>query len=86
MNDLVKSVDGAAWVSSKALSDKFGKVHSKVLIDIKKLHCSEGFRDANFRPSSFTTSQNKVLPHYEITRNGFAFLRMGWPGAKAGQW
>jgi len=86
MKDLVKFVGGEIIASSKDVAEKFGKVHRNVLIDIKRLECSDEFREHNFLLSSYTSSQNKTLPCYEITRDGFAFLCMGFTGKKAAQW
>lgn len=86
MDSLVTVSNGQVMVSSKDVAGKFGKVHRKVIIDIEKLHCSDEFRLANFRTSSYTSSQNKVLPSYDITRDGFAFLCMGFTGKQAGEW
>jgi len=84
--DLVVVQNGKLVVSSKIIADKFGKVHRKVLRDIENLHCSDEFREANFGTSSYISKQNKVLPSYDITRDGFAFLCMGFEGKKAGNW
>ena len=86
MNDLVKISSGKAMVSSKDVAGKFAKVHRNVIRDIEKLGCSPEFRALNFVPSLYTSSQNKVLPCYEITRDGFAFLCMGFTGKEAGKW
>lgn len=86
MNSLVRRADNTALVSSKDLADKFGKKHSKVLRDVRDLHCSDEFREANFGLTTYTTVQNKKVVHYEITRDGFAFLCMGWTGPEAGSW
>ena len=48
-------------------------------------HCSEQFRASNFGPSSYLSEQNKELPVYEMTKDGFSFLAMGYTGEKAGQ-
>ena len=86
MNDLVKIVNGKPVVSSKDIADKFGKTHRKVMRDIKEMSCSNEFRAANFGPSSYTSPQNKVFPCMTMTKNGFAFLCMGFTGKKAANW
>jgi Rha family phage regulatory protein len=57
-----------------------------VLRDIENLDCSEGFRALNFEPSSYLSKQNKELPKYYITQNGFSFLVMGYTGKLAAQY
>lgn len=83
---LVQISDGRLVTTSLAISNHFGKKHAHVLRDIENLDCSQEFRESNFGLSSYTTSQNKKLPMYEITRDGFVFLCMGFTGAQAAQW
>lgn len=83
MNDLVTISNGKAMVSSKDIADKFGKVHRNVIRDIENLGCSDEFRLLNFERSSYTSVQNKVLANYSMTKDGFAFLCMGFTGEKA---
>ena len=86
MNELVAVVGGKPVVSSKDIADKFGKVHRNVMRDIANLDCSDSFRMLNFEQSSYTSKQNKVLKCYMMTRDGFAFLCMGFTGKEAAQW
>lgn len=72
--------------TSLAVSHHFGKKHKNIIQAIEQLECSQSFRELNFKLTSYTTSQNKSLPMYEITRDGFMFLCMGFTGAAAAQW
>lgn len=72
--------------TSLAISHHFNRKHGHVLRDIQNLECSPDFRESNFGLSSYTTSQGKQLPMYEITRDGFSFLCMGFTGAQAAAW
>lgn len=72
--------------TSLAISNHFGKKHAHILRDIENLECSDEFRESNFGLSSYTSTQNKKLPMYEITRDGFVFLCMGFTGSAAAQW
>jgi|TARA_R110000796_G_scaffold231098_1_gene348935 Rha family phage regulatory protein len=83
---LVKNLDGELKTTSKIVADVFGKAHRHVLVSINELKCSEKFRCANFRLSYYTSPQNKKLECYEMTRDGFAILCMGFTGAKAMKW
>lgn len=76
---------GKDVTTSLIVADVFGKEHDKVCRDIRNLSCSDQFRVANFGDSSYLTSQGKELPMYEITKDGFSFLVMGYTGAKAGE-
>ena len=86
MTELIKMQDGKAIVSSKDIADKFGKIHRDVMKGIKVLNCSDDFRVRNFSQSVYTSDQNKKLPCYNITRDGFVFLCMGFTGARAADW
>ncbi|MBF0802916.1 MULTISPECIES: Rha family transcriptional regulator [unclassified Neisseria] len=83
---LVRLSGNRLITTSLAVSNHFGKKHAHVLRDIENLDCSDEFRESNFGLSSYTTSQNKKLPMYEITRDGFVFLCMGFTGTQAAQW
>lgn len=72
--------------TSLAVSQHFNKKHQHILEAIRNLECSPEFGASNFRLSSYTTSQGKQLPMYEITRDGFSFLCMGFTGAVAAAW
>jgi Rha family phage regulatory protein len=56
------------------VAEVFGKEHKNVLRDIETLSCSEEFRESNFGLSSYVSSQNKTLPMYQMTKDGFSFL------------
>ena len=81
----VYEVNGVETTNSKNVADVFGKDHRHVLRDIDKLDCSNDFRESNFGLSSYISKQNKELPCVEMTRDGFAFLCMGYTGKKAAQ-
>ena len=86
MNELVKSEKGKLSTTSKIVSDVFSKVHRNIMRDIEALECSEEFRAHNFEQSYYLTSQNKKLKCYNITKDGFYFLCMGFTGKKAAKW
>lgn len=68
---------------SLMIAEKFEKSHFHVLRDIEELECSEEFRESNFGLSSYRSTQNKELPKYLITQDGFSFLVMGYTGKEA---
>ncbi len=83
---LVRLSGNRLITTSLAVSNHFSKKHKHVLEAIERLECSREFREPNFRPTSYITSQGKKLPMYEITRDGFMFLCMGFTGAAAARW
>jgi anti-repressor protein len=76
---------GQDITTSLKVAEVFGKDHDKVCRDIRALSCSDQFRAANFGDSSYVTMQGKELPMYEMTKDGFSFLVMGYTGERAGQ-
>lgn len=86
MSDLVLITDGKPTANSKAIADFFNKNHRDVLRDIANLECSDEFRERNFALSSYRSLQNKKLPCYEMTKDGFCFLAMGFTGKEAAKW
>lgn len=87
MNELITVVNGKPVVTSKQVAEHFGKTHRHVLRDIaKELETAGEFGETNFGLTSYTSSQNKVLPCYEMTRDGFSLVAMGFTGEKAQQW
>lgn len=87
MNDLVfQNSKGNDVTTSLIVAEVFGKEHSKVMRDIENLSCSESFRVANFGYTPYTHPQNgQVYHYYEMTKDGFSFLVMGYTGSKAGE-
>ena len=93
MNQLVTSsmvqvLHGDVKTTSLQVAEFFGKNHKDVLKAIKNLECSEGFRQRNFAPTTNSValpgfSGERQDPAYEITRDGFAFLGMGFTGKEA---
>lgn len=78
--------DGQLITNSLMVAKYFGKRHDTVLLKISNLKCSTTFRLHNFMESSYLNKQKKSQPMYQITRDGFAFLGMGFTGQKAAYW
>jgi len=86
VNDLVSLYNGQPMVDSLKISEKFGKVHGDVLRSIRELECSDEFRVCNFAESTFINKQGREYPCSMMTKDGFAFLCMGFTGKKAAAW
>lgn len=72
--------------TSLAIANHFNKRHKNILRDIEKLECSEKFRRLNFEPIFLKDQYRRDLRAYEITRDGFVFLVMGFTGHQASIW
>lgn len=85
MNTLVIITDQKAVTTSLIVADAFEKQHKDILRAITRLECSEEFTERNFAPSGYKDSTGRSLPMYNITRDGFSFLAMGFTGKKAAE-
>lgn len=76
-----------ATTTSLLVADMFGKRHDHVVRDIRKL-ISDLPEDSlpNFGERDYTDDRGKVWPMYEISRDGFSLLAMGFTGKKALEW
>ncbi len=82
----LKFEDQQITCSSLDVADHFDKQHKNVLKSIRNLECSQEFTELNFQPSEYTDPTGRKLESYKITRDGFAFLAMGFTGKKAAAW
>lgn len=89
-SSIVTVTRGNPITTSVVVAEKFGKRHADVLRAIENLDCSDGFRQRNFALTSHEVIQpnggTRELPAFEITRDGFSFLAMGFTGKEAAVW
>lgn len=85
MNDLVVLVGGVPMVDSVLVAKKFSKEHRDVLRALKNLDCSDDFKLRNFAQGTYVV-RNTEYPMYNMTRDGFTFLCMGFTGKEAAKW
>ncbi|WP_274882454.1 Rha family transcriptional regulator [Vibrio harveyi] len=84
--DLVFVSQTNALVTDSFLVAKyFGKQHKNVLQKISMLDCSHEFTKLNFQlcHKNNELQNNKLQPFYQMTKDGFMFLVMGFTGKKA---
>lgn len=75
-----------AVTTSIAVANYFQKQHKDVLRKIRSLECSPAFTTANFCAVMVNTMagfDERETEAYEMTRNGFIFLVMGFTGKRA---
>lgn len=70
-------------VTSLQIAESFNKAHRNVLRDIKNIECSSEFKESNFVASSYKNTRGKVIPIFNVTRDGFSILAMGYTGKEA---
>ena len=83
--------DRQAVCSSLDVAAHFNKKHLHVLRDIKQLknyfnESKIGFVEKNFHPVTYTDPKGEARPAYNLTRDGFTLLAMGFTGAEALRW
>ena len=89
MEDLIKIVNGKMLVNSKQIADKFEIKggHRYILSAIRKVIEKSGeFGQQKYLLSSYVSEQNKVLPCYDMDRDGFVLLAMGLESKQAFEW
>jgi Rha family phage regulatory protein len=86
---VITGKNGQNVTTSLIVAEVFEKEHKHVIRDIKNLACSNEFIESNFgliqRISDLGHGRTRQDPYYEMTKDGFAFLVMGYTGAKAAQ-
>lgn len=85
-DDAVVLKNGRAITTSQYVAMVFSKRHSDVLRTIKELDCSNDFSQRNFASATYIDAQGKPRPMYEMTKDGFTFLVMGFTGPEAARY
>lgn len=71
--------------TSLKVAEAFGKLHKDVLRKIQTLDCSPEFNQRNFAPVEYVDAKGEKRAAYEMTKDGFMFLVMGFTGKAAAQ-
>jgi len=84
----VKLVDGHATTTSTAVAEFFGKRHDDVLKRIRETiaDAPDDFNARNFAAVEYTDGKGEKRPSYQLTRDGFVLLAMGFTGKAALAW
>lgn len=86
MENLVfQNQQGRDVTTSLIVAQVFGKEHKNVMRDIENLSCSSTFNRLNFERITYRDARNREQYAYEMTKDGFSFLVMGYTGDKAGE-
>lgn len=78
--------DNRLRTTSRVVAKHFGKRHDNVLRDIRALECPPEFHLLNFEEREFKDHRGQMYPEFEMTRDGFTILSMGFTGGKAMEW
>lgn len=84
---ILKNENGQVLASSREVAEKFGKNHNHVLRDIDKLISDCPKLDSEmFIESTYKNSRGKVYRCFNMNRDGFSLLSMGFTGKEALEW
>lgn len=84
MNNLVTiNQNNQAITTSLMVAETFNKQHKNIIQAIQKLEIPQDFNRLNFQPVKYVDKKGEERPMYEITRDGFTLLAMGFTGSKA---
>lgn len=88
MNSLINITqnNGQLVVSSKEVSDNFGKEHRNVLRNIDDLIHTSNAAAGNFIRTTYRGGNGHMNPVYLMNRDGFTLLVMGFTGPGATEW
>ena len=82
----VNNFNGVLTVSSLQVAKDFGKQHKHVLEAIENIKAENSAVISMFIESTYKAGTGKKYKCYEITRDGFSLLVMGFTGKKALEW
>ena len=85
---ILKEENGQVLASSREVAEKFGKRHDSVLRDIDNLIKSDStiLWSEMFRETTYTNSRGKNYRCFDMNRDGFSLLCMGFTGKEALEW
>ncbi|EDO7211735.1 hypothetical protein GJO37_06290 [Campylobacter coli] len=78
-------VDNAVYTTSLSVAEVFNKNHKNIIRKINEFP-KDNFTKLNFEPSKYIDSTGRILPCYNLTRDAFSLLVMGFTGEKAYKW
>jgi len=83
---IITDTNGQLTVSSLQVARDFGKEHKHVLEAIENIKAENSAVTPMFIESTYKAGTGKNYKCYELTRDGFSLLVMGFTGKKALEW
>ena len=83
--NVVNAHNGVASTTSLKVAEVFGKKHCDVLRSIASLEMPDSFNQRNFAFVEYVDQKGEKRPMYNMTRDGFVLLVMGFTGKQAMQ-
>lgn len=84
--EVITDINNIPITTTLMVADKFGKRHDNVLRDVKNLDIPRKIHRLNFEEISYTDSYGRKQPYFEMTKDGFMLLVMGFHGKSAMKW
>ena len=81
----VEIVDGKPVTNTRVIASYFEREHRHVRMAVERLDCSPSFNTSNFLRITYIDQRNRKQEMFNVTRDGFMFLAMGFTGPKAAQ-
>ncbi len=92
INPKLKVINNHAYANSLDLAKHFQKSHDRVLKDIRytisslNSEQSSEFSLVNFDEREYKNSRGQIFPMFNLSRDGFALVAMGFTGREALKW
>lgn len=87
MNEIIiNNNDGTLTVPSTQIAENFGKRHCDVIRSIEDIKTQNSVVTPMFIEGTYQAGTGKNYKYYELTRDGFSLLVMGFTGKKALDW
>ena len=87
MNEItITNNNGSLTVSSVQVAENFGKQHKNVIQAIENIRAENSALTSMFIESAYQAGTGKSYKSYEMTRDGFTLLAMGFTGKQALEW
>lgn len=85
---VLRIVNGRPVVSSTEVAKHFGRQHNNVIRSIEAIvrNAPESFNALNFERVDYVDPKGEKRPAYDMTRDGFVIVAMGFTGKKAIEW
>lgn len=83
---ILKEVNGEILASSREIAERFEKEHKHILRDIKNLIDQNWAVKNMFEENEYVSDRGRKYPEYNMNRDGFSLLVMGFTGSKALDW
>lgn len=78
-------VNSGVFTTSLSVANVFEKRHSDILAQIREFP-KDDFNERNFPLVKYLDQKGEARPMYNLTRDGFSLLVMGFTGEKAYRW